>query len=131
MIVLDTHVLLWWVSSPEKLSPEAVQALKKEQAGGLILISAITVWEINMLISKNRLNLNVDIETWLEEIESIPFIQFVPIDNQIAMKSVNLPGEFHKDPADRIIVATARENEATLITNDDKIKKYPNVRTIW
>ena len=131
MIVLDTHVLIWWISDSEKLSPEALKIIEKEKGNGLILVSSISVWELYMLIKKDRLKLTMDTDSWLEKVESLPFVQFIPVDNQIAAKSVNLPGEFHADPADRIIVATAREKGVDLITSDEKIQNYSHVQCIW
>jgi len=131
MILLDTHALLWWVNDPKKLSFKAAKKINEEKSDGIIFVSSISVWEISLLIKKNRLGLNLEAQDWFKEIETLPFIQFVPIDNHIAAKSVNLPGEFHSDPADRIIVATAREKGADLVTSDEKIRKYQHVQTIW
>lgn len=131
MTVLDTHALVWWISQPEKLSAKARQVIEKEQRSGQLLVSSISVWEIYMLVKKDRLKFTMDIEEWFEQIENLPFIQFVPVDNQIAAGSVNLPGELHQDPADRMIVATAREKGAVLITSDEKIRSYDSVRTLW
>lgn len=131
MILIDTHVLVWWISEPEKLSEKANKALEQEKKSGIILVSSITVWEIYLLIKKGRLQLTMDTDSWLENIENLPFIQFIPVDNVIAAKSVTLPGEFHSDPADRIIVATARERGISLITSDERIKKYTFLKTMW
>lgn len=131
MIVLDTHVLIWWVSDPDKLSKRAQEAIDKEKSGGSLLVSAISVWEIYLLVQKDRLKLTMDTDSWLEKIENLPFIQFIPIDAKVAAKSVTIPGEFHNDPADRIIVATARERGIPLITSDEKIRKYSYIETIW
>ncbi len=131
MIVLDTHVLIWWVSNPEKLSSQAREAIEKEIKHGSILVSSISAWELYMLIKKGRLKLTMETDSWLEKIESLPFVQFIPVDNQIALKSVNLPGDFHADPADRMIVATAREKGIDLITSDEKIQNYPHVQSVW
>jgi len=84
-----------------------------------------------MLVAKGRIALSMDIEEWLSVVSQIEAVSFMPVDNEIAVKSVELPGEFHKDPADRIIVATARKLAAPLVTADDKIRGYPHVRTIW
>jgi len=130
MVLLDTHVLIWWVSSPEKLSNKAIEAINKAKSGE-ILVSSISIWELFMLVKKGRLELNMDTQSWLDKVVVVCEIQFVPVDNQIAAKSVNLPGEFHDDPADRIIVASARENGAVLITKDERIIKYPHVRSLW
>lgn len=131
MIVLDTHVLIWWVSDPEKLSKKAQKMIESESKSGLILISSISIWEIYLLVKKERIKLAMDIDSWLEKLESLPRIQFIPIDNKIAAKSINLPGEFHNDPADRMIVMTAREKGAVLVTKDERIRKYPHIQSIW
>ena len=131
MIVLDTHALLWWVTQDTKaLSPAARQIINDEQQCGQILLSSISAWEIALLVSKRRIGLSMDVEAWLALVAKIGSVRFVPVDNEIAMESVQLPGEFHKDPADRIIVATARKHAALLITIDDKILAYPHVRSL-
>lgn len=131
MIIIDTHVLVWLVSTPNKLSKKALEAIGKEHADGTILISTISVWEIYMLVKKGRLKLSIDIDSWIDKVENLPLFQFVPVDNRISAKSVNLPGEFHKDPADRIIVATARSMGLVLVTSDARILNYKHVQSIW
>lgn len=132
MLVLDTHVLVWWVSAGTPLSTAALKAIAAEQkSGGQILISAITPWEIAMLIRKGRMELTMDLDEWLAAIEARDAVRVVPISVRVAVQSVRLPGEFHSDPADRMIVALAREANAPLITADDKIRAYPHVRSIW
>jgi PIN domain nuclease of toxin-antitoxin system len=131
MIVLDTHVLIWWVSDPEKLSKKARQAIDNEKTNGTIVISSISVWEIYLLVAKERIRLTMETDKWIEKITSLPYIQFIPVDNSIAAKSVLLPREFHNDPADRMIVATAREKGVVLITADERIKNYSYVQTLW
>lgn len=132
MIVLDTHVLLWWASGDkDPLSAAALKAIEDELNGGRILVSSISAWEVAMLVAKGRIALSMDVAEWLSVVAQIEQVRFVPVDNEIAVKSIELPGEFHRDPADRIIVATARKLAAPLITADDKILAYPHVRTIW
>lgn len=131
MIVLDTHVLLWWASGDEaQLSAAALQAIEAELGGGRIMVSSISAWELAMLVAKGRVALAMDVEQWLSVVSQIDEVGFVPVDNEIAVKSIELPGEFHKDPADRIIVATARKLAVPLVTADDRIRAYPHVRTI-
>ena len=132
MIVLDTHVLVWWVTGQcAELSREARAAIDKEVTGGEILVSSISAWEIAMLVERGRLQLTMDVEQWLNIITEIDAVRFVPVNNRIAVKSMALPGEFHKDPADRLIVATARDVAAPLVTADEKIRQYAYVATIW
>lgn len=132
MIALDTHTLLWWASGDKaQLSAAASRAIESELNGGQIMVSSMSAWEVAMLVAKGRLALSMDIGAWLSVVSQIEEVRFVPVDNEIAVKSVELPGEFHNDPADRIIVATARKLAAPLVTADDKIRNYPHVRTIW
>jgi PIN domain nuclease of toxin-antitoxin system len=131
MILLDTHVLIWWINETESLSPKVQKIINQEKSHGTIFVSSISIWEIYMLVQKERLQLTMDCDSWIEKIESLDFLQFVPVDNRIMAKSVMLPGQFHADPADRIIVATAREKGIILVTKDDRIRKYPHVQTIW
>jgi PIN domain nuclease of toxin-antitoxin system len=84
-----------------------------------------------MLIEKGRLVLSMDVENWLDEVIQIDGVRFVPVDNEIGIKSTALPGEFHKDPVDRMIVATARKLAVPLVTADEKIISYEHVKTVW
>jgi PIN domain nuclease of toxin-antitoxin system len=131
VIVLDTHALIWWVSGDPTLSKKAKTAIERELAGGEIIISAISAWEITMLVEREKLVLSMDVSSWLASISAIASVRIVPIDAEIAMKSVGLPGVFHKDPADRMIVATARKLAAPLVTMDEKIRAYAHVKTVW
>ena len=131
MIVLDTHVLIWFVSSPEKLSNKAREVINKEVKEDEILVSSISVWEIYMLVKKGKLKLTIPVDEWVGKVEELEFIRFIPVDNEIAKKSVFLPEPFHQDPADRIIVATAIDKNAELITSDKRILNYPYVKSIW
>lgn len=131
MIVLDTHALVWWVSDPARLSKKAYAAIKKELPDGEILVSSISVWEIATLVMKSRLVLSMDVASWVNTVGAIDGVRFVPVDNDISIKSTELTGEFHKDPADRIIVTTARKFAAALVTSDEKIRQYKHVKSIW
>ncbi len=132
MIVLDTHTLLWWAAGEKaSLSTAAWETITAELEDGRILVSSISAWELAMLVAKGRVALSMDVAEWLSVVGQIEALRFIPVDNEIAVKSTELPGEFHKDPADRIIVATARKFAAPLVSADDKILAYPHVRTIW
>jgi PIN domain nuclease of toxin-antitoxin system len=131
MIVLDTHVWLWWLSNPEKLSPAAAERIEKETQASGIRISSISVWEIAMLVAKGRLELVVDITEWFAVTESLSFVKFIPVNNSVAVQAVRLPGHFHDDPADRIIVATAMVSSASIISADNKIRGYRGVKSVW
>jgi len=132
VILLDTHVLFWWATKDtQRLTATAKTAISQELPNGDILLSSITAWEIALLAGRGRLNLAADIGTWLAAFEEISEFRFIPVDNDIGIEAANLPGEFHKDPADRIIVATARKFGATIVTADEKIRGYRHVRSIW
>lgn len=126
MIVLDTHALLWWVSGDAQLSQNALEAIKRELEAndGEILISAISAWEIALLVDKGRLSLSMAVDDWLDTVQEIDGVHFVAVDAATAVESTRLPGEFHKDPADRMIVALARHFNAELVTADEKITTY-------
>ena len=94
-------------------------------------MSSISAWEIAMLVDLGRLQLNMDVEQWLDIVTEIDAVRFVAVSNRIAVKSVALPGDFHKDPVNRLIVTTARDIAASLVTADEKIRQYAHVATIW
>lgn len=124
-------MLVWWATGSDELSDSARAAIDRELQGGQIIVSAISAWEVAMLVERERLVLAMDVDTWLATIADIDAVSFVPVDTEIAIKSVHLPGDFHKDPADRMIVATARKLAVPLVTRDEKIRAYPHVKTIW
>lgn len=131
MILLDTHALIWWVSGDPRL-PEPVAALINQNLAELsVLVSAISAWEVAQLVTRDRLVLSRPVSEWLDLVRSIDGVRFVPIDHRVAVESVMLPGDFHKDPADRFLVATARILGATLLSCDDKIRAYAHVNSFW
>ena len=131
MIVLDTHALVWWANGDAALSKKAKNAIERELDGGQIMVSAISAWEIAMLVAHEKLVLSMDVPSWLSTVGQIEAVRFVPVDVEIGVKSTALPGEFHKDPADRMIVATARKLNVPLVTRDEKIRAYKHVKSIW
>ncbi|ARU56490.1 VapC toxin [Oleiphilus messinensis] len=132
MIVIDTHILLWWLNDDNQLSAAANSAIQTEvNTSGDILVSSISAWEIAMLVEKARLTLSMDVDSWITLAAQVEPVKFVPIDNKVAIESTRLPGEFHKDPADRMITALARTLSAKLVTADEKIRGYKHVKTIW
>ena len=133
MIVLDTHALIWWVNGDKQLSNSARKAIDNEVDSelGEVLISTISSWEIALLVQKSRLTLTMDVSDWIRTVANIDHVRFVPIDNDVAIQSIRLPGNFHPDPADRMITALARHLSAALVTCDEKIRAYKHVKTIW
>lgn len=131
MIVLDTHAWIWFISNPENLSKRANKAVNDAVKDKSVLISSISAWELALLVKKKRLKLTLEVTDWIAKSESLSFIQFVPVTNSIAVKSVNLPLPLHPDPADRIIIATALSVGAPVVTRDKKLIGYSHIKTIW
>lgn len=131
MIVLDTHAWIWWVSGSQPMSKKAKSVLQRGVKERTLRISSISVWEVAQLAARDRLELTMHVSDWVAKTESLPFVDFVPVDNRIAVRSTMLPQPFHANPADRIIVATALALGAKLVTKDDKLRRYPHVDTVW
>ncbi len=131
MIVLDTHVWVWWASGRPPLPPKARRLIGAAVDQGAVYLSSISVWEVAQLVSRGRIELTMDVATWVAKSEAMPFLHFIAVDNAIALKSVQLPEPFHPDPADRIIMATALALGFPLVTRDEKIARSRHVRTIW
>jgi PIN domain nuclease of toxin-antitoxin system len=129
MIVLDTHIWVWWVHEDERLTQaqrEAITANETDTVG----VSAISCWEIAKLVEYGRLELPSPLEEWFEQALHYPGVQLLALTPEIAVESTRLPGECHRDPADQIIVATARVYGCSLVTSDDKLLNYSHVTTI-
>lgn len=123
-ILMDTHVLLWLVGGNARLNLAAQQAIDDAAAQNALLVSAITPWEIALLVSKKRINLGMDTQSWMDTALRLPGIRLCPLLPEIAIDSNRLPWEMHPDPADRIVVATARHLSAVLVTADAQILRY-------
>ena len=128
MFLLDTHIWIWWVDNPQNLTKKQISTIKKNEKSGLLL-SRISVWEVAKLVEKDRLQFTVPVEEWIELATRYPGVQLVNLTNEIVVNSTQLPGTFHKDPADQLIVATSRVEKVCLLTADDKIKTYEHVDT--
>jgi PIN domain nuclease of toxin-antitoxin system len=129
MIVLDTHIWIWWVHDPTQLTQAQIEAITDNETE-LIGISAISCWEVAKLVEYKRLELPLLLEEWFKQALSYPGIQLLALTPEIAIESTRLPPPFHRDPADQIIVATARIYGCPLVTSDEKILQYPHVVTI-
>lgn len=126
MIVLDTHVWIWWVDGGSQLPKNCLTFINAE-AGNGIGVSAISCWEFAKLVELGRLRLTIQADQWLAKALQPP-IQLVPLLPEVALESTQLPKPFHRDPADQLIVATARVLDCPLVTLDGQIRAYPHVR---
>ena len=132
MILLDTHALIWWVSEPSRIPVRARRVLDAAvEAGQPVGVSSISIWEVAMLVQGGRLAFTMPTDVWIARVESLPFLTFLPVDNRIAARAVQLEDFPHRDPADRIIAATALGAGATLATADARLRAYPKLKTIW
>jgi PIN domain nuclease of toxin-antitoxin system len=118
LLLLDTHVLIWLMFGDNRLGSRAKAEIARIGRAGDLLVSAITPWEIGVLVNKKRVDLHRDILVWIREALSMPGVSLISLDPEIAVASTRLPFEMHSDPADRILVATARHLGATLVTAD-------------
>lgn len=119
--LLDTHVLLWWLTDSARLSPAQREVTASASAVSPLLVSDISLWEVAMLHSLGRIRLSLPLRDWLEAAVAPPMVQRHGISPAIAAELASLPESFHRDPADRILVATARVLGATLLTRDRRI----------
>ena len=128
MIVLDTHIWLWWVHGEAKLPSAHAEHIRRNAASG-IGVSAISCWEVAMLDAAGKFVLPEPIGVWLRQALGGSGVRLLPLSPEIAVEATRLPAPFHRDPADQILVATARVHDCPLVTLDRKILAYPHVRT--
>ncbi len=128
--LLDTHMLLYWLSSDEKLSAEQRHVIDSASQQQPLLLSDISLWEIATLHSLGRIKLSIPLRDWLERAVAPPLVMRVGISPAIAAAVASLPDTFHKDPAVRILVATAFVLGATLLTQDSRIIESGIVTTL-
>lgn len=129
--LLDTHTWIWWNMHPQKLSGRVRTLLSTPARFEELLLSAISPWEFAKLLEKRRLIISCDPEEWVRQALEMPKLRLVPLSPTLAYRATTLPSPFHDDPADQIIVATAREENATVITSDARIRSYTHCRSIW
>lgn len=129
MIILDTHIWVKWVLDETQLLPAFCDKIREHEAVGLG-VSVISCWEVAKLVELKRLTFEMDVYDWINQALSYPGIQLIEFSPKIAVESTQLPGEFHRDPADQIIVATARVHNCLLMTMDKRILDYEYVKLI-
>jgi PIN domain nuclease of toxin-antitoxin system len=131
LIVLDTHVLVWWVSGTHRLSVRAKRSIDREVKRGPVILSTISVLEIATAVRRERLTLGVSLHVWLADLMTLPELGFEPVSVAIAEMAGAMRDAMHGDPADRIIVATAKLIGAKLVTAADRLRGTPEVAPIW
>ncbi len=128
MIVLDTHIWVWWIDNNQRLTTKYRQWIQKYQSQSLG-VSIVSCWEVAKLVEKNRLTFSCSLSEWLEEALAYPGVQLLDLTLPIVIDSTQLNG-FHSDPFDQMIVATSRILQCPLLTADAKIISYSGVTTL-
>lgn len=130
-LLLDTHYWIWFqAGAKDQITDKVLKAMEEAASRGHLLLSVISVWELGMLEAKGRIRLQRPCEEWVKEALATPGLELVPLTPAIALDSSRLPPGFHGDPADRIIVATARRLAARLLTRDQKLVEYGHQRHV-
>jgi len=129
--LLDTHTWIWWNMRPQNLSQRVKALVSDSSKYDELLLSAISPWEFSKLLEKGRLGISCHPEEWIHLALDMPKIRLIHLSPILAYRSTVLPKPFHSDPADQIIVATAREENATVLTKDKNILTYDHVRSLW
>ncbi len=125
LLVLDTHVWIWMVEGVRTaLSDAAIEAIERAARGGAVRVSAISVWEVAMLEARGRISLSRSVDQWVQSALQAPGIELLPLSPAIAVEGTRLPGEPHGDPADRLLMASARLLGGRLATCDRTVLGY-------
>jgi PIN domain nuclease of toxin-antitoxin system len=129
--VLDTHAWIWWVTEDRRLSRRGAQAIREALDGGELTLSTISIWEVAKKVEKRQLVFDRPMREWLDQAIGRPGLMLAELTPAIMIDSCDLPQPFHGDPADQLIVATARHERAVLVTKDQTLRRYPHVQTVW
>lgn len=129
--VLDTHAWIWWVTKDRRLSRTARTAIERSRTRGDLYLSILSVWEMAKKVEKGQLALDRPLDEWLDAALQVEDLQIAELTRAIVVDSCRLPQPFHGDPADQLIVATARSLEAAIITRDARLREYKHVKTNW
>lgn len=128
VILLDTHAWIWYATESKELPDGTRRSIERSDDIG---ISVMSCWETAMLVARGRLAFGMEIGEWIELALSRPKVRLLPLDPKSAVLSTRLPGDFHGDPVDRMIVATALTCHARLVTKDRRITEWGYVPVIW
>ena len=129
--LLDTHAWVWGVTEDQRLSRPAATAIRRSLTSDSLFLSLISVWEVAKKVEKGQLILDRPVEQWLDQAVASRGLGLWELTRPILVESCNLPPPFHGDPADQIIVATARRHGAAIVTRDERIRSYQHVRSLW
>jgi PIN domain nuclease of toxin-antitoxin system len=130
-IFLDTHAWVWWVTEDRRLSRKASDSIREASRVGGVSLSMISIWEVAKKIEKRQLVLDRPLRDWIDQAVSVSGLLLVELTPAILIESCDLPPPFHGDPADQMIVASARHYGARLVTKDRNLRRYPHVQTLW
>ena len=129
--LLDTHTWIWWVTADKRLAKRALAHIRRATRAEGVCVSAISVWEVAKKVEKRQLVLDRPLRAWLDVAMSAPGLQLLELTPNILIESCQLPAPFQGDPADQIIVASARQHQAVLVTKDRSLRAYGHVQTLW
>ena len=129
-VLLDTHVWLWWLTGSPRMPARQREALDQQAARELPFIAAISMWEAQMLVSRGRLVPSEPFDQWIRRMTAPDTVRILPLDSDVVVALHELPASFHGDPADRLIVATARAHALQLATDDSAIRRSRLAR-LW
>ena len=129
--LLDTHAWAWWVTEDRRLSARAKSRIARSITEQDLWISLISVWEVAKKVEKQQLILDRPVDQWLDEAVTRPGLGLWELTRPILVQSCELPQPFHGDPADQILVATARQRGAVVVTRDQRIRRYSHVQSLW
>jgi PIN domain nuclease of toxin-antitoxin system len=129
VILLDTHIWAWWVANDPHLTAFQLQHIQSNQKAGLG-VSVVACWEVAKLVEVGRLSLTIAVKDWIKQALAYPAEVHLSLTPEIAVESTQLPGRFHRDPADQILVATARLLNLPFLAADKRILQYPHVQTL-
>lgn len=131
MLVLDTHVLVWWVDGSPALKARARREIRRAAASGPLQASAISAFEIRTAVRRGRLDLGVPVEQWFDDLAALPELRFQPVTAEIAALAGAFGEDVPGDPADRLIAATTLALKAKLVTADRRLRAFPQLQTVW
>lgn len=127
--LLDTQAWVWWSIDSSRLPAKTKRHLEAKTVD--LIVSSISIVELGTLVAKGRIKLTIPFDDWVKRATIAAGIRVIAVDEEIAKEAAQLPGGFHFEPADRIITATARVKECTIVTADESIQGYTHVKTIW